>query len=281
MLVCVVVLCVCLFLYMCVCVCVPVHDAAPLSFHISPGLHNPHPPTPRTITTHDPVLINTTTYWPADVDYQGGTVDESYALARALHGGQVVLTQSAWIRLQGLLPPSSVVCVGGVLYGGWWIGWGTPCVFCVLGGLSMCFVLLPCFPAVVVVLSLLLLLLFPYHVVVVSLLLLLFFAHQHTPSHFCTPPHPLPPTHPPTQSLSLGVYAIPGYYTPTVHDEAAALTQPDTLRSGLLIQLMPQVLAMRVFPPLAEGQLTSRQLTKGFFDSPDPLGNVAICFIKV
>ena len=71
------------------------------------------------------------------------------------------------------------------------------------------------------------------------------------------------------------MFEVPGYYTPEPgHIDIAAA--PDSLQRGLLVQLLPQVLAMRVFPPLP-----CPQLTKGFFDAPDPLRNVAICFLKV
>lgn len=80
------------------------------------------------------------------------------------------------------------------------------------------------------------------------------------------------PSH--AQSFSLGVYEVPGYYQPG--PGALDVTQADALHRGLLIQLLPQVLAMRTFPPLP-----CAQLTKGFFDAPDPMLDVAICFIKV
>lgn len=79
---------------------------------------------------------------------------------------------------------------------------------------------------------------------------------------------------PSLQSFSLGVYEVPNYYMPD--PGALDITQADALQRGLLIQLLPQVLAMRTFP-----KLPCEQLTKGFFDAPDPMHEVAICFIKV
>ena len=76
------------------------------------------------------------------------------------------------------------------------------------------------------------------------------------------------------QSFSLGVYEVPGYYSRG--PGALDITEADALQKGLLIQLLPQILAMRTFPPLP-----CEQLTKGFFDAPDPMHDVAICFVKV
>lgn len=163
-----------------------------------------------------PTEVGGVTYWPADVQYVGGSMDEALCLGRVVHGGQVVLTQPAWLRLQGRLPPSALV------------GLVLSCLLCVTR----------------------------LHAMARSLSTTTFHCQLLS------------------QSFSLGVYEVPGYYSPG--RDALDITQADSLHRGLLIQLLPQVLAMRTFPPLP-----CAQLTKGFFDAPDPMHDVAICFVKV
>lgn len=77
-------------------------------------------------------------------------------------------------------------------------------------------------------------------------------------------------TLPSTQMLCLGGFAIPRFYDPKQDPGGAHLPE------HLLIQVLPQTLAPRRFPPL-----NAQQLAKGYYDSPCPSRPLAICFVQV
>ena len=74
----------------------------------------------------------------------------------------------------------------------------------------------------------------------------------------------------PSQMLCLGAFAIPRFYDPKRDPEGAHLAD------HVLIQVLPQALAMRRFAPVS-----ALQLAKGYYDSPCPSQPLAICFVQV